>query len=222
MAQGSIAGAVWLLIYALLFSLAYIDLAAGTGALILFAAVQITMITGGIIKGERMSAVQITGLALAAVGLYILMKPGLERPPIAEAAMMAAAGVGWGLYSLRGKGAGDALGATAGNFARGSVLITFIAAAAFLSGAEPIVSAPGIMLALASGIVTSGLGYALWYYVLRDLRAITGSVSQLSVPVIAALGGAVLLSEPITLTFVIASGVILIGIALAILPMRRG
>jgi len=216
--HGSAAGALWLLVYALLFSLAYIDLAAGTGALILFAAVQVTMIAGGLKNGERISTVQAAGLLLAGAGLFVLMKPGLERPSISGAAMMTAAGIGWGLYSLRGKSAGDALGATAGNFARAALLIAPITLTAFAIGRPVVVTQGGVILAISSGVITSALGYALWYYVLKNLRAITASASQLSVPLLAASGGMLFLSEPITAGFAVSALLVLAGLGLVILP----
>ena len=218
--KGSAAGALWLLVYALLFSLAYVELAAGTGALILFAGVQITMIGGGFLAGERMNMRQVAGLALAICGLLVLMGPSLERPSMSGAAMMTVAGIGWGLYSLKGRSSADALGVTSGNFARAAIVMGMILAGAAMAGLTPEPEMPGVIYALISGVVTSALGYALWYRVLKYLPAIQASVSQLSVPVIAAAGGFIALSEPVTLGFAVSSLMVLSGLGLAALPAR--
>lgn len=213
---GSWSGAASLLGYAGLFSLAYLNLSTGMGALILFASVQITMIGWGFVRGERLVIIQIFGVLLAAAGLVWLLAPGLERPHPVAAILMVGSGVFWGIYSLLGRGAGNATQITAGNFLRAAALILPIFAVwVVMAPTEPI-SAQGVGLAVASGALTSGLGYAIWYRALKGLSASRAGVVQLLVPPLAALGGIVLLSEPLTGRFIGASAIILIGIALAI------
>ena len=219
--SGSWASGAALLLYAAAFSLAYLTLATGTGALILFGIVQITMIGWGILQGERLAAARWAGLALALGGLVWLLLPGLEAPPLIGALLMGAAGIGWGIYSLRGRGADQPTVLTAGNFARASVLAIVIAGPALLLSGEAAPSIEGIVYALASGAITSALGYAIWYAALRDLSASLAAIAQLTVPAIAAIGGMVFLSEPLTLRFVIATGLILGGVALASFARRR-
>jgi drug/metabolite transporter (DMT)-like permease len=219
--SGSWASGAALLLYATAFSLAYLTLATGTGALILFAIVQITMIGWGLLQGERLAAARWAGLALALGGLVWLLLPGLEAPPLFGALLMGAAGIGWGIYSLRGRGASQPTVLTAGNFARASVLAIVIAGPALLLSGEASPSIEGVVYALASGAITSALGYAIWYAALRDLSASLAAIAQLTVPAIAAIGGMVFLSEPLTLRFVIATGLILGGVALASFARRR-
>ena len=219
--SGSWASGAALLLYAAAFSLAYLTLATGAGALILFAIVQITMIGWGILQGERLAAARWVGLALALGGLVWLLLPGLEAPPLIGALLMSAAGISWGIYSLRGRGADQPTVLTAGNFARASVLAILIAGPALLFSGEASPSIEGIVYALASGAITSALGYAIWYAALRELSASLAAIAQLTVPAIAALGGMVFLSEPLTLRFVIATGLILGGVALASFARRR-
>ncbi|MDE2384233.1 MAG: DMT family transporter [Alphaproteobacteria bacterium] len=199
--------------YAAAFSLAYVQLSAGTGALLLFGAVQLTMIGYGLLRGERLVALQVLGLALACAGLVGLVLPGLSAPPLASSAMMLAAGVAWGAYSLRGRGAGDPLGATAGNFLR-TVPMTLVFSLIFLAGAK--LDNLGVAYALASGVITSGLGYAVWYSVLPSLKATQAASLQLSVPVIAAAGAILLLGEQPSWRLAGASLAILLGIWLVI------
>jgi len=216
---GSWASALALFVYAAAFSFAYLRLTTGTGALLLFGAVQATMITVGIVRGERLSMVQGCGLLLAYGGLIALVLPGLAAPPLRSAALMLAAGTAWGVYSLRAKQAGDPIAATAGNFAR-AVPLTVALSLGFRSSL--VVDVPGLFYAAASGAVASGIGYAIWYTALRGLRATTAATVQLSVPVIAALGGVVLLAEPLTVRLVGAGVAILGGVALVVwLPKRR-
>lgn len=219
--SGGWASGAALLLYAAAFSLAYLTLATGTGALILFAIVQITMIGWGILQGERLAAARWAGLALALGGLVWLLLPGLEAPPLIGALLMGAAGVGWGIYSLRGRGASQPTVLTAGNFARACVLAIVIAGPALLLSGEASPSIEGVVYALASGAITSALGYAIWYAALRDLSASLAAIAQLTVPAIAAIGGMVFLSEPLTLRFVIATGLILGGVALASFARRK-
>lgn len=216
-------GGGWLSAFALFayaagFSFAYLSLSTATGALLLFGAVQATMIGYGIWVGERLLKPQIVGLVLALVGLTGLLLPGLSAPPLYGSVLMLGAGVAWGIYSLRGKGAGDPTKVTAGNFLRA------VPIAAILSIVTLKVSSldfAGFGYAVSSGAFASGVGYAIWYTVLPALKATNAATVQLSVPVIAALGGVVILGEPITLRLVLASAAILGGIALVILEKRN-
>lgn len=219
--EGSWSGALSLLGYAGLFSIAYLNLSTGLGALILFASVQITMIGWGLFRGERLGVIQVFGVLLAGAGLVWLLLPGLERPHPVAAMVMIGSGVCWGVYSLLGRGDGNATQVTAGNFLRAGVLILPIFAVwMFVTPSEP-VSAMGVGLAVASGAITSGLGYAIWYRALKGLSASRAGVVQLLVPPLAALGGILLLSEPLTARFLGASAIILIGIALAIVRRTK-
>lgn len=215
---GSWPSAIALFGYAALFSFAYLSLTAATGALLLFGAVQVTMIVLGLRSGERLDALQVAGVVLAFGGLVGLLLPGLSAPPLIGALMMIGAGIAWGVYSVRGKGAGDPTRVTAGNFAL-TVPITLVLSLIML----PTMSfdVVGFWYALASGALTSALGYALWYSVLPLLQATSAATVQLSVPVIVAAGGVLLLDEPITLRLVLASTAVLGGIALVILERRR-
>ncbi len=207
-----------LLGYAALFSFAYLSLTAATGALLLFGAVQVTMIALGLRGGERLDGVQIAGVALAFSGLVGLLLPGLSAPPLVGGLMMIGAGVAWGIYSVRGKGAADPIRVTAGNFL---LTVPITALLSLLMIADVSVDAIGAGYAVASGALTSALGYALWYRVLPMLRATSAATVQLSVPVIVAIGGVALLGEPITLRLVLASAAVLGGIALVILERDR-
>ncbi|MES3032433.1 MAG: DMT family transporter [Gemmatimonadota bacterium] len=214
---GSWPSAVALFVYAAAFSFAYVRLTTGTGALLLFGAVQATMITVGVVRGERLTAVQGGGLLCAYAGLVALVLPGLSAPPVVSASLMIAAGVAWGVYSLRAKGAGDPIAATAGNFAR-AVQLTIVLSFLFRDARQ--IDAPGIWYAVASGALASGIGYAVWYTALRGLRATTAATVQLSVPVLAALGGVLLLSEPLSVRLLSAGAAILGGVALVVLTRR--
>jgi drug/metabolite transporter (DMT)-like permease len=212
-AAGSWASALALFVYAAAFSFAYVSLTAATGALLLFGAVQTTMIGVGLYRGERLRAAQTVGLACALAGLVGLLLPGLSAPPWQGSLLMLAAGVAWGVYSLRAKGSGDPLRATAGNFLRA---VAFAAALSLETYPWMALDAAGVGWAIASGALASGVGYAIWYTALAGLKATSAATVQLSVPVIAALGGVVLLGEPLTPRLVIASSAILGGIALVI------
>ena len=205
------AAMLWL--YMAGFSFAYLTLSAGTGALILFGAVQVTMFTAGLRSGERFTAAAWAGLALAVAGLLYLVSPGLAAPPPLGAALMAIAGFAWGIYSLRGRGAGDPVAATAGNFLRAAPLALLLSAA--YAGAFQ-ATFSGVALAVASGALTSGLGYVVWYAALPGLSALRAASVQLSVPPLAALGGALLLAEAVSLRLLLASAAILGGIALVL------
>jgi drug/metabolite transporter (DMT)-like permease len=204
--------------YAALFSFAYLSLTAATGALLLFGAVQVTMIALGLRGGERLDGIQIAGVALAFGGLVGLLLPGLSAPPLGGALMMIGAGMAWGVYSVRGKGAGDPIRVTAGNFLL-TVPITMVLSLLMIGDVS--VDAAGVGYAVASGALTSALGYALWYRILPMLRATSAATVQLSVPVIVAIGGVALLGEPITLRLMLASAAVLGGIALVILERDR-
>jgi drug/metabolite transporter (DMT)-like permease len=188
------------------------------GALLLFGAVQATMISHGLLTGERLQKLQWVGLILAIGGLVGLLLPGLSAPPPLGSALMLLAGVAWGIYSLRGKGAGDATRVTAGNFLRAAPLA---AAWSLLTAAAVTLDSTGVACAVASGALASGLGYVIWYTALPVLKAVTAATVQLSVPVIAAAGGIVFLGESISVRLVLASAAILGGIALVILEKRR-
>jgi drug/metabolite transporter (DMT)-like permease len=203
--------------YLVFFSFAYVGLTAGTGALILFGAVQLTMFAAAVKSGERLPPLGWAGLALAAAGLVALVAPGVSAPRPLPAAAMAVAGIAWGLYSLLGQGGGDPLATTARNFLWATFLV---APAGLLFGGVVTTSSTGIFLALASGILASGLGYVIWYAALAGLTAGSAATVQLSVPVIAALGGVVFLGEGVTPRLVLASAATLGGIAL-VLSLRR-
>lgn len=205
--------AAMLFVYVAFFSFAYVTLPAGTGALILFGAVQLTMFGVGLRSGERFATAAWGGLLLAVAGLIYLVSPGIAAPAPVGTALMAIAGVAWGVYSLRGRGAGDPLLATAGNFAR-AFPMTVVLSLAFLPSAK--LSATGLALAIASGAVTSGLGYVVWYAALGKLSAMRAATVQLSVPLIAAVGGVLFLSETFTPRLAIASAAMLGGIAVVL------
>lgn len=217
MKRGNWFSAFFLFAYAICFSFAYIGLTAATGALILFSSVQFTMIAVALFRGERPTAVEWIGLLIALGGLVFLLLPGLTSPPPLQSALMAAAGMSWGFYTLRGKGTSDALGDTTGNFTRAVPMIV-IAAIPFLSQIH--LSTRGIVFAILSGAVTSGAGYAVWYAALKHHTATRAAVLQLSVPVITAFAGVLLLSEVMTQHLLIAAAFILGGIGLAIFGRR--
>lgn len=216
-AAGSWPMAAMLFAYAVFFSFAYRDLTAATGALLLFGAVQLTMMAWGLFSGERLRGVRLLGVLAAIAGLVWLLLPGLSAPPPGEAAMMLAAGAAWGVYSLLGRSAGEPIAATGGNFVR---TIPFAAALSLATASMASPDPTGVIYAVISGAVTSGLGYVLWYAALPMLAATTAATIQLSVPAIAAVAGAVLLAEPITWRLVLASAAILGGIALTIRGKR--
>jgi drug/metabolite transporter (DMT)-like permease len=214
---GSWTSALALFTYAAAFSFAYISLSAGTGALLLFGAVQATMILWGLRKGERLNLQQWFGLAIALGGLITLVSPGLSAPPIGGALLMTGAGIAWGIYSLRGKGAGDPTSVTAGNFWR-SVVFAAVLNTALLRWIN--LDLAGVCYAIVSGAIASGIGYVIWYSALPGLKATTAATVQLSVPVLAAIGGILFLSESITSRLVFASLLILGGIGLVIIEGR--
>lgn len=216
--KGSWSSAAFLFAYAVCFSFAYISLSTGVGALILFGAVQATMIVAAIATGESPGFFEWLGLLGALGGLVYLVFPGLAAPPFSASLLMAIGGVAWGFYTLRGRKSANALADTAGNFMR-SVPMILPVSIWFLSQLNATVS--GILLAAASGAIASGIGYAVWYAALRHHTSTSAAVVQLSVPVLAAFGGVVLLSETVTARLVFAGCLILGGIALAIAGRKR-
>jgi drug/metabolite transporter (DMT)-like permease len=206
--------AAMLFLYAISFSFAYLSLDAGIGALFLFGAVQITMILVGISEGKHPSALEWLGLLMAFGGLIYLVSPGLSAPAPLGSLLMFIAGVAWGLYTLRGRGVGDPVVGTATNFAL-AVPLALLVSLVSMKGLD--VTARGALLAVMSGAVASGMGYVIWYAALKGLTTTRAAVVQLSVPVLAAIGGVVFLGEAMTLRLCLASAAILGGIALAIL-----
>lgn len=216
---GNWPSALALFFYAAGFSFAYVSLPAATGALLLFGAVQATMIGYGLCTGERLRRLQLIGLVLAFGGIFGLLRPGLSAPPLYGSLLMLGAGIAWGIYSLRGKGSGNPTRVTAGNFLRAAPVA--MALSLFMLK-DASLDAAGFWYAVSSGALTSGIGYALWYSAMPALKATTAATVQLSVPVIAALGGIVFLGEPITLRLALASAAILGGIALVVLRKQAG
>lgn len=215
--EGSWTSAFALFIYAAGFSFAYVDLPVATGALLLYAAVQATMIGHGIWQGEPIGKVQSLGILLAFGGFVGLLLPGISSPPLLGSILMLGAGIAWGIYSVRGKAAGDPSAMSAGNFIR-AVPITALLSLFMLGSAE--IDLAGVWLAVISGAGASAIGYVLWYAVLPALRSTQGAIVQLSVPVITAAGGVAFLGETVTSRLILATIAILGGIALFILEKR--
>jgi len=205
--------------YMIFFSFAYLSLSAGTGALLLFGSVQLTMIISALRAGERFSLWSWAGLLAAVAGLVYLVSPGITAPDTLGAVFMIVAGMAWGFYSLIGRRAGNPLEATANNFILAAPMAV---AVSLLFMADLHLSARGLLLAIASGSIASGLGYVTWYAALRGLTSTRAATVQLSVPVIAAIGGVLLLAEPLTLRLVVASAATLGGIALVLLQRSAG
>jgi drug/metabolite transporter (DMT)-like permease len=217
--QGNWLSAFWLFLYAICFSFAYLKLTTATGALVLFGSVQLTMIIFALLQGERPRVLEWLGLIFAFGGLVYLVLPGLESPPILSAILMMFAGIAWGFYTLRGKASTNPLAETSGNFLRSVpmvllIFLPFIAQIKLLS--------KGIILAVLSGAIASGIGYAVWYSALKFHTATRAAILQLSVPVIAAIGGVIFLAETISIQLILASSLILGGIGLAILGKKLG
>ncbi|PYQ20543.1 MAG: EamA family transporter [Acidobacteria bacterium] len=206
--------------YAIGFSLAYARITAGVGALLLFGAVQVTMIGGGLVAGERPPNREWLGLGLALAGLVGLTFPGLTAPDPAGAALMLAAGVAWGVYSLGARAGGEPLAANAASFAC-TVPLALVAQGVGFMTLPPKVTTAGLALAVTSGAVTSGLGYAIWYAALRGLTAAQAAIVQLSVPPLAALGAVALLGEAVGARLIVSGGAVLGGIAVAFTVRRR-
>ena len=218
---GGWGSAIALFGYAAAFSFAYLRLTTATGALILFAAVQITMITRGVVSGERPGAAEWLGMAISIGGLVVLTLPGLAAPDPLGAALMAVGGLSWGVYSLRGRGAADPLAVTADNFARTLPFAALLLVSSLVISPGH-ASTSGAVLAASSGAIASGIGYSLWYAVLPQLPATRAAIVQLAVPVLAAAGGSLVLGEALTLRFVGVASAIIAGVALAVLSRRRG
>lgn len=219
--SGSWTSAFALFAYAVAFSYAYVALETGIGALILFACVQATMIGWALKEGDRPSRLEWVGL-ITAFGAFIwLISPGLSAPDPWAAALMALSGIAWGVYSLRGRGLPDPLKATADNFMRSLVFFIPLGVMVMVAGYGVHASGRGLLLATLSGAVTSGLGYALWYSVLKQIGATHGAIVQLTVPVIAAIGGTLFMAEGWSLRLVVSSLLILGGVAVAIIAKQR-
>ncbi len=210
---GNWTSAFFLFSYALCFSFAYTGLTTATGALILFGMVQATMIASAIVAGKNPKAFEWIGLIVAMSGLVYLIFPGLESPPFAGSVLMAAAGVSWGFYTLRGRNSENPLAETAGNFVR-TIPFLIPAAVPFVYSAK--LTPSGILLAVISGAVASGIGYAVWYTALKYHTATRAAILQLSVPLIAAAGGVLIVAETISYRLPIAAVLILGGIGITI------
>jgi drug/metabolite transporter (DMT)-like permease len=216
--QSSWLGGFSLFAYAAGFSFAYISLPTGTGALILFAMVQITMLSYALVKGSRFSLAQWFGFAMALVGLVYLFLPGISAPPLLGATLMGIAGIAWGVYSILGKRVANPTQSTTENFIRASI-ITLLLSLIFINDIS--ISLQGAVLAIASGALTSGIGYAIWYAVLPFLKAASSASLQLTVPVIATIGGVVWLGEEVSIRLALASISILGGVAIVVLLPKR-
>jgi drug/metabolite transporter (DMT)-like permease len=210
---GSWIAGVFLFLYAITFSFAYLSLSAGTGALILFAAVQFTMIAAGLGSGEKPLLLEWCGFAAALAGFGYLVLPGIAAPSLSGSALMATAGIAWGFYSLRGRGVADPVRATGDNFLRTVPLVVIVVA---LRWSSLQLRFEGLLWAMLSGALTSGLGYVVWYAALRRLTATRAATVQLAVPVITALGGVLFLSETLTVRLLVSAGAILGGIGLSV------
>ncbi|MEZ8010498.1 MULTISPECIES: DMT family transporter [Vibrio] len=214
-----------LLVYMFGFSFAYLELGAGLGALVLFVAVQFTMIAAHLLAGNRMSLLEWCGCLLSVSGLVYLLMPtdSTSSPDITSIILMALAGVGWGIYTLAGKKSTNALQSTTCNFAFSSLVILVLVSLLLVIpnvASQISITEQGLIYAILSGSVASGVGYSLWYYVVKKLDTVVASIAQLSVPVIATLGGVLLLSEPVTMQFIISSTVILLGISLVLVAPK--
>lgn len=209
--------ALMLFLYAVTFSFSYLQLAAGTGALILFGTVQVTMILVALKQGEKPQLLEWIGLCLALAGLVYLVSPGLAAPPVVGSALMIVAGIAWGFYSLLGRGTKDPVAYTTVNFVRA---VPFAIGVSLVSLSELHLTQMGVILALLSGALASGVGYAIWYAALKGLTATRAATVQLAVPVIASVAGILFLQEALTMRLMLASLMILGGIGLAVLGRR--
>ncbi|NYT84431.1 DMT family transporter [Pusillimonas harenae] len=216
--SGSWLGAIALVLYALSFSLAYTNMESGVGALILFGSVQLSMLLYGMIKGERPTALSMVGLLISITGLVLLLLPGSSAPPLGAAGLMAIAGAAWGWYSIRGKGAANPLASTASNFAR-AVPFSLMALVPLLATLHW--DARGLTYAILSGTVTSGLGYVIWYGVMKQLTVLKASTVQLSVPILTAIMGTALLGEVLTLQLMVSCILVLGGIGMVMVSKGR-
>ena len=217
-AKGNYTSSFALFTYATAFSFAYVNLSTGTGALLLFAAVQITMILYGLWQGERFGMQKIIGLIIATAGVICLLLPSVSAPHLTDSLLMLTAGVAWAIYSLRGKRATDALIVTTSNFLRATIF-TLGLSLIFITKVR--IDTTGILLAAVSGAITSGIGYVVWYAALQRLNITNAAIVQLSVPIIVAIGGAIFLSDLITLRLLIASIATLGGIGLVLMERAK-
>jgi drug/metabolite transporter (DMT)-like permease len=209
----NIAPMLALSVYILGFSYAYVTLDAGLGALILFGGVQITMFLGALYKREAISTQRWVGSLLAFCGMVWLFAPADDQLPILQALLMGTAAVGWGIYSLLGRKVTNPLRQTQRSFCFALPLVFLV----YLVVPDKVeLTQRGVMFAVLSGALTSGLGYALWYAILPKLETITASVAQLTVPIIALIGGMLLLNEPLTLRFAISAVLIMLGVIIAV------
>jgi len=215
--HGSWISALCLFVYALFFSLAYVTLSTGVGALILFGFVQATMISAGLWYGDRPQSSVWIGWTIAAGGIALLLLPGTEKPEMQGALMMALSGIAWGVYSVRGRNESNAVGATTSNFALSCI---FVGPLIIFAYGDSKITSQGALLAMVSGALTSALGYVLWYKALEYLTAMRAALVQLSVPVIATLGGVAILAEPFTLQLLVSTTMVLGGIGLALARNR--
>ena len=216
--SGSWLSAFMLFAYALLFSYAYVSIDTATGALILFGAVQITLVFVSFLKGSRLSLAELSGVALALSGFVYLVLPELQKPSLGGFIMMSIAGIAWAMYTVGGQGSSNALRDTTFNFLRTIPLVIVLLVVTLSSFS---LTPYGVGLAIASGAITSGLGYAIWYAALPNLTTTQAAVIQLFVPVIAAFGGSVFANEAITLRLTIAAGLVLGGIMLVIMAKQK-
>jgi drug/metabolite transporter (DMT)-like permease len=216
--SGDWTSALALLGYALLFSIAYRLLTAGAGALFLFGSVQVTMIATALVRGERFNLIKTIGAILAAVGLLVLLLPRFGTPSAGASIVMGLSGVGWAVYTLRGRGATDPLDATAGNFLRAAAMVLIIGCVRYQSVRFDMT---GAVCAVVSGALTSGIAYAIWYRVLREISRTTAATLQLSVPILTSLAAIPLLGESVTLNLMVSTALTLGGIALVIIPFRQ-
>ncbi|MEZ8737260.1 MULTISPECIES: DMT family transporter [unclassified Vibrio] len=214
-----------LLVYMFGFSFAYLELGAGLGALVLFVAVQFTMIAAHLLSGNRMSLIEWCGCLLSVAGLVYLLMPteSAQAPDLVSIILMSLAGIGWGIYTLAGKKSSNALQSTTANFGFSSlVILVALSLLVLIPNAltQVSITEKGLIYAVISGSVASSIGYSLWYYVVKKLNTVVASIAQLSVPVIATLGGVLLLSEPVTMQFIVSSTVILLGISLVLVAPK--
>lgn len=218
-AHSTWSGGLALFFYAAGFSFAYITLPAGTGALILFATVQITMLSSALLTGSRLAMAQWIGFVMALLGLVFLLLPGISSPPLFGSVLMMIAGISWGIYSILGKSVINPTRATTENFIR-AILPALLLSLLFMNDLS--LTTHGVLLAITSGALTSGIGYAIWYAVLPHLKAESSASLQLTVPVIATMGGVIWLGETVTLRLVLASAAILGGVAMVVLKSKKG
>lgn len=216
--SGNWSSAVYLFLYAVCFSFAYIHLTTANGALILFGTVQFTLIAIALYKGERPHRLEWFGFILAFGGLIYLVFPGLSAPPFFSSVLMVSAGIAWGFYTLNGRNSTNPIADTAGNFLRA---VPFAIPVVLIFLAQTHLSPKGILLAVLSGAVASGIGYTAWYAVLKFHTATRAAILQISVPAFAAVGGVIFLAESLSLRLILASFLILGGVTLAIFGRKK-